>query len=496
MEILAFLQNPESYPHNTKGEIRHLETHISHVFLCGGYAYKMKKGLDLGFLDFTSLEKRKYYCQEELRLNSIFAPEIYLEVIPIYEKDGAFSFQSKGKVVEYLLKMREFEQDQILSNIVEKGEFTPDLFTELAQKLAQIHQKADSNEEISSYASASHIQKIADQNFTQTRKYLGSCISNESFERIRKFTLNFIDKNELLFKSRQESAKIRECHGDLHLNNICMYKGKIQFFDRIEFNKEFRNIDVVYDLAFLVMDLHFRKQNSAATRLINEYFEQTGDYTGAALLPFYSCIRAYVRGKVTAFRLDNSENTEREKEAITAEASSYFDLAESFANHKKAKLWITCGLSGSGKSTIARRIAAKEEFLIIRSDALRKHLTGMPLYEKGPKHIYTSEISQTTYEKLIELADFLTGFGVSVLLDAKFDRRKWRLKAMKLATEKQLDYKIVYCKADPDELKKRLKERSGDVSDADSSLIDQQVASFEEFSREEKACVLAPSADS
>jgi len=148
------------------------------------------------------------------------------------------------------------------------------------------------------------------------------------------------------------------------------------------------------------------------------------------------------------------------------------------------------------KITVARRIATKKPFVIIPSGALRKHLTGVPLYEKGPEYIYTSEISQTTYEKLIELADFLTGFGVSVLLDAKFDRRKWRLKAMKLATEKQLDYKIVFCKADPDELKKRLKERSGDVSDADSSLIDQQVASFEEFSREEKACVLAPSADS
>lgn len=495
MEILAFLKDPNSYPHETAKEIKHLETHISHIFLCGEYAYKLKKNLDLGFLDFTSLEKRKFYCEEELRLNSIFAPEIYLEVIPIYEKDGAFSFHQKGQVVEYLLKMKEFEQDLILSNIVEKGEFTADLFTELAQKLAQIHQKADSNEEISSYASASHIQKIADQNFTQTRKYLGSCISNESFERIREFTLNFIDKNESLFTGRQKSGKIRECHGDLHLNNICLFKGKIQFFDRIEFNKEFRNIDVVYDLAFLIMDFHFRKQSGIATRVQNEYFEQTGDYEGAALLSFYACLRAYIRGKVTAFRLDNSENTESEKEAITAEAKAYFELAESYAKSEKAKLWITCGLSGSGKSTVARRIAAKKPFLIIRSDALRKHITGVPLYEKGPERIYNSEISRTTYDKLIDLAEYLTGFGVSVLLDAKFDKRKWRSKAMKLAKQKQLDYKIVYCKADPDELKNRLIERSVDVSDADASLIDQQVRSFEGFSSEEEGYVLDAALD-
>ena len=490
MEILAFLQNPNSYPHETEADIRHLETHISHVFLCGEYAYKMKKGLDLGFLDFTSLEKRKYYCEEELRLNSIFAPEIYLEVIPIYKKDGAFSFQSKGKVVEYLLKMREFEQEHILSNIVEKGEFTPDLFTELAQKLAQIHQKADSNEEISSYASASHIQKIADQNFVQTHQYIGECISKSSFDKIRKFTLNFIDENELLFESRQKSGKIRECHGDLHLNNICIYKGEIQFFDRIEFNKEFRNIDVIYDLAFLIMDLHHKNQSAIATRVMNEYLEQTGDYDGAALLSFYACLRAYIRGKVISFQLDRSENTEGEKETIIAEASSYFDLAESYATKEKAKLWITSGLSGSGKSTVARRIAAKEQFVIIRSDALRKHIAEVPLYEKGPEQIYRPEVSVATYKKLIELANILTGYGVSVLLDAKFDKQKLRSQAMKLAEKKNINFRILYCRAKPDDLKKRLEQRTGDVSDADASLIDQQVKTFEDFTGEELRYIL------
>jgi len=443
-------------------------------------------------LDFSSLEKRKFYCEEELRLNSIFAPELYLEVVPIYENDGQFSFQEKGKVVEYLVKMREFKQENIFSTLVESDDFSLKLSTELAQKLADMHEKADSNPEISKFASVAHIRKIADQNFDQTAKYIGQCISKKSFERIEAFTLNFMDQHKSLFEKRQKSGKIRECHGDLHLNNICVYKDKIQFFDRIEFNKEFRNIDVVYDLAFLIMDLHFRNQQSAATRIVNEYFEQTGDYEGAALLSFYACMRAYIRGKVISFRLDNKA---QDKEAIEAEARAYFNLAESYAAEEKAKLWITTGLSGSGKSTVARRIAAKKPFLIIRSDALRKHLMGAPLYEKGPEHIYQPEVSRTTYEKLIELADFLTDIGVSVLLDAKFDKRKWRSKARNAAMEKQLDFKIIYCDAAPDELKRRLKQRSDDVSDADVSLIDQQVKTFEDFSAEEKEYVLDASVD-
>jgi aminoglycoside phosphotransferase family enzyme/gluconate kinase len=486
MEILRFLTNPDSYPHESARGIEHLETHISHIFLGGGYAYKMKKSLDLGFLDFTSLEKRKYYCEEELRLNSIFAPDIYLEVVPVYKNDGQLSFREEGEVVEYLLKMKEFKQEMIMSEIVERGDFSSDLCTELAHKLSRIHEKADSNEEISSYASVEQIRKVAEQNFAQTEKYIGRSISKKSFERIQSFTLNFIDEHKFLFEKRQEANKIRECHGDLHLKNICIFKDEIQFFDRIEFNKEFRNIDVVYDLAFLIMDLHFRDESSAATRITNEYFERTGDYEGMALLSFYACMRAYIRGKVISFRL---EDESQDQGAIEAEAKNYFDLAESYAAKEKGKLWITCGLSGSGKSTEARRIAAKEPFFIIRSDALRKHLTGVALYEKGPDHIYSAEVSRATYEKLIELADFLTSFGVSVLLDAKFDKRKWRVETMDVAERKELDFKIVYCKATPGELKKRLKERSEDVSDADASLIDRQVEAFEVFGSEEKEYV-------
>ncbi|MEX2588968.1 MAG: AAA family ATPase, partial [Chitinophagales bacterium] len=478
-----------SYPHSTSDKIRVIETHISVIFLTGDFAYKLKKPLDLGFLDFTTLEKRKFYCEEELRLNSIFAPEIYIEVLPVYEKEGKFSFQQKGKVAEYILKMRQFDQEQILSSKVESGDVSPELFTQLAQKLAYLHQKANSDQEISSYASAQAVQKIAEQNFNQTEAYIGKCISEESFENIRKSTLGFLDKNKALFETRQKSGKIRECHGDLHLNNICIYKGEIQFFDRIEFNKEFRNIDVVYDLAFLIMDLHYRKQYTAANRLMNEYFEQSGDYEGAALLPFYACVRAYIRGKVIAFRLKNQEIQTKERNEIIAEAKAYFDLAESYTKTEKTALWIMSGLSGSGKSTVARKIAEEKQFLIIRSDALRKHLTGVPLYEKGPQEIYKAEVSQETYNTLIKLAEFLTNRGVSVILDARFDKRNLRIKAMQLAEEKQLDFKIIYCQANTEELKKRLKLRSGDVSDADASLIDQQAKTFEEFTDSEKVFV-------
>lgn len=495
MEMLRFLTNPKSYPHETTAEIKHIETHISHIFLCGDYAYKLKKALDLGFLDFTTLVKRKFFCTEELRLNSIFAPDLYLDVIPVYKEDGEFTFREKGKTVEYLVKMRQFDQEQIFSSIVERKAFSIELFTDLARELARIHQKAKSGPEISRYASAAHTGEVAEQNFAQTREYIGKCISQESFDRIQKFTLNFLDSHKSLFKKRQESQKIRECHGDLHLNNICIYKGEIQFFDRIEFNKEFRNIDVVYDLAFLYMDLQYKKQYIAANRLKNEYFEQSGDYEGAALLAFYACTRAYIRGKVTAFRLNDTEANAQEKEDIVAEAKAYFDLAESYATPEKPALWITAGLSGSGKSTAARKIAAKKQFLIIRSDAIRKHLCGISLHEKGPQHIYDSETSRTTYEKLIHLAEFLTPFGVSVILDARFDKRKWRAEAMKLAAERSLNFRIVYCTAPPAELKERLKQRSGDVSDADASLIDSQITTFEDFSPEEEAQLFDPSVD-
>lgn len=487
--LIKFMMQPEFYPHKVTEPIQLIQTHISYVLLTGDYVYKVKKPVNLGFLDFSTLNARRYFCQEELRLNHLLAPEIYLEVLPITQQDHNFILGGDGEPQEYTLKMRQFSQDALLSKMLKQGKLTPELIEQLGRIVAQVHLKATTNDYIRSFGDA---QKIADaiaQNYQQSQKYIGSLQTQPQYEETKQFSDRFFSLQTLLLKQRQKNNWIRECHGDLHLDNICIWHDKIQLFDRIEFNEPFRFVDVMYDVAFLVMDLEAAGEPELANIFLNTYIEQTGDWEGLAILPLYLSRQAYVRAKINSWLWDNPTLTEENKRQAASKASNYYHLAWKYTRSRQGKLIMMSGLSGSGKTTVARQLARSLGAIHIRSDAVRKHLSGTPLEQSGDSSIYTSEMTQKTYDRLLELGTKLASLGFTVILDAKYDRRNLRSPVITQARNNQIPIEIVYCNAPEEVLRDRILVRTGDISDATVDLLESQKKAFETFTEVEKHLV-------
>ena len=306
--LIQQMLQPDFYPHPVQEPIQLLQTHISYVFLTGEYAYKVKKPTNFGFLDFTSLEKRRHFCHEELRLNRRLSPDLYLAVLPIVESTGEYQFGTEGAVQtvsEYALKMRQFPQDMLLSQLFQDGKLTPKIVQQLAMQVATFHASAVTSSEVTAYGSVASVQQVDSNNHAISTPFIGTSQTQQQQDETHAFTTPFFEQHADWFEQRQVEGKIRECHGDLHLNNVCLYQDNIQIFDCIEFNQEFRNIDVIYDVAFMVMDLQFRGRVDLANLFLNTYLEQTGDYQGAALLPLYLSMRAYIRGNVNSLALND-----------------------------------------------------------------------------------------------------------------------------------------------------------------------------------------------
>lgn len=489
--LIEAMLRPDFYPHPVREPVRLVQTHISYVLLTGEHVYKLKKPVNLGFLDFSSLEKRRFYCTEEVRLNSLNAPALYIGVLPIVERDGHFSFGAdpdRDTVVEYAVHMREFADRDLLLNVFERGELNEDHIREIAQKLADAHAAAETNETIRAYGRAQCIAEIASENYEEIRPFIGTTETEEFFTDTHAFTDRFIAENPSLFADRIAAQKIRECHGDLHLKNICFYQGEIQFFDRIEFSDQLKNIDVIYDLAFLAMDLQYRSRGDLANVLINQYLEHTGDYEGAALLPLYLTMRACVRGKVSSM-LSTDEHISSEKTAqAKEEAHNYFEHAWRYTRARKGSVIVMAGLSGSGKSTVARELAKRIDAIHIRSDVIRKHLKGVELDDHG-QEIYAPETTRKTYERLAQLGQRIAAGGQNVILDATFGKRALRRRVIEESREAKRAVRILWCTAERAVLEERLRTRQGDVSDAGPDLLPQQEAEFEDFTDEEKMIV-------
>lgn len=484
---------PGFYAHPVDVPIKVVQTHISFVVLTGPYAYKVKKPVDLGFLDFTSIEKRHHYCDEELRLNQAFAPNLYLEVVPIYEWKGRYTLhgpEEDRKIAEYAVRMRQFDESDLLVNIFERGEFDLDFAGRLGERIVNVHGTAPIVSPSDSYGSAELMAESVRQNFEPILPFVGSTVPQERFDELRAFMDTFIEKNGRLFNLRIKEGRIRECHGDLHLRNICLHKGRIELFDRIEFNDAFKNIDVMYDLAFLLMDIRYRGRRGLANRLLNTYLEATGDYVGALLLPFYQSVRALIRGEVALILSVDDEVEAPRREQARNDGLLYLEHALEYTQAAQGRLIVTCGLSGAGKSTFARTLAERIDAIHIRSDAVRKHLAGVGLTEHG-EAIYSEAYTTATYAKLIELGVLLAECGYAVILDAKFDRHDFRRKLVEKATSFDLSVRFVYCYAPLDVLKKRLSERIGDVSDATKELIDSQAEQFESFEGDEEEILIS-----
>jgi aminoglycoside phosphotransferase family enzyme/gluconate kinase len=488
--VIEAMRGPDIYPHEIKEPIQEIITHISHVFLTGKYAYKLKRPVNLGFLDFHTVDQRKYFCFEELRLNKRLSKELYLEVLPIYlsPEKGYILGETEEKLepIDWALKMNQFPQENLFSNLIEEDKLEKAQLESLGKTLAQFHLNSATDEEISHFGEPDKYLEVISQNEDTTRVYVGKYISPKDYEDIFKFQKKFVEDNRAYFKERQAHEKIRECHGDLHLDNVVLFQGASLPFDCIEFNKSFKFIDCFYDSAFLFMDLLKNGRKDLAFSFLNSYLENTGDYYGAVLLNFFTSLRAYVRGKVCLFKLESLP----EEEKLTEGAKKFFQLASDCTIAKTGKILCFSGVSGSGKSTIAKKLSDLVGALHIRSDVIRKHLGGVPLDQKGPDSLYSEDMTRKTYNVLIKKALVLSQQGLNVFLDAKFDQKEIRDELILHCKERGLSLGLIKCSAPMEVLIQRLQERVGDVSDAGESLLKSQMENFEEIEKSEASLEL------
>ncbi|MGZ3605696.1 MAG: hypothetical protein ACXU9P_12165 [Thermodesulfobacteriota bacterium] len=323
------LLRPELYPDHPR-EVKFIETHISLLFLTGNYVYKVKKPVDFGFLDFTTLAKRKFFCDQEVKLNRRLSPTIYLGVVTISKEGNRIILDDKGDLVEYAVKMRQIPEDFLMDKLLDKKQVTPKMIEAISEKLVRFYFAAETNDLIKSFAKPERVKQDTDENFEQTKKYIGVTIPREMYEGVKNRTDEFFRIKEKVFHQRIAADRIRDCHGDLRLEHI-FWEDEISIFDCIEFNERFRYTDVAADIAFLAMDLDYRGRQDLSEHLIHAFVGESGDHGLMGVLDFYKCYRAYVRGKVESFRLDDPHMPEAEKKEALKRARRYFDLAHRYS---------------------------------------------------------------------------------------------------------------------------------------------------------------------
>jgi uncharacterized protein len=483
--VVQAMLRPEFYPHPVQGEVELLQTHVSYVFLTGDYVYKVKKPVNYGFLDFSTLEKRQHFCHEELRLNKRGAADLYLEVVSIGQSGDSFSLGS-GEPVEYAVKMKQFPQNALLSEMFDRGDVTTKTMEDLARVVATFHANSDSNDHIRTYGTVEKIRQAFDENYDQSAGFVamladGGPQTQKQFDETKAYSDRIFAEKADLFVDRVKADKIRECHGDAHLRNIALWNGAITLFDCIEFNEPFRFVDTMYDLGFICMDLDARKRPDLANALLNAYLEQTGDWEGLQVLPLYLSRQAYVRAKVTSFLLGDPSVPDAVKQDAANTAADYYKLSWDYTAPKTGKLIVMAGLSGSGKSTTAKQLAQKHNAIHLRSDAVRKHLGGISVEERGDAELYGPEMTQKTYDRLLSLGKTLVETGYTVILDAKYDRVALRAGAIAAGAT------ILHCDAPAEVLASRVAARTGDIADATPEVLAQQT--MEAFTELERSVV-------
>ncbi len=474
------------YPHACKEPIKLIQTHCSYVLLTGDFVYKLKKPVNFGFLNYSTLDLRHHFCHEELRLNQRGAAELYLEVLPITLQDEQYQLNGTGEPAEYALKMREFPSEGLFSTMFENGKLNESHIEELGRVVARYHSKIETNDYIRSFGEIPQVRASFDENYEQTTNYIDGPQTRQQFDETKQYTDKFFAERAEVFQTRMVNNFIRECHGDLHMQNICMWHEQILLFDCIEFNEPFRFVDVMYDVAFTVMDLEARQRKDLANVFLNTYAEQTGDWEGLEVLPLYMSRQAYVRAKVISFLLDDPAVPTAVKEESAQTAAAYYTQAWEYTQPRQGQLILMSGVSGSGKSTAARHLAKQIGAIHLRSDAVRKHLGGVLLYERGGSDLYSAEMTAKTYGRLLELGILLTSQGFKVILDAKYDRAALRGDAIAQSQSHNIPLQIIECTAPVEVLQERLHNRTGDIADATADLLSSQLQNAEPFSDSEK----------
>jgi hypothetical protein len=459
---------PRFFPRKPKIE----ETHISWVLLTGHDAYKIKKAVDLGFLDFSTLELRRLYCNEELRLNRRLAPELYLDVVAI----GGTPEQpvlDKGPAIDYAVHMRRFAQTNLMDRMLTHGRITPDHIDKLAAVIADFHNALPSAAADSPFCATSSIQIAAMQNFEQLPQLLSAPKDLAMLEAVHQTSELEFSACEPLFRLRAAAGYVRECHGDLHLGNIVVLDDMPIPFDCIEFSAALRWIDVISEISFTVMDLLQRGRPQLGWRLLNAYLENTGDYSGVGVLRFYLAYRAMVRAKIAAIRARQRGAAKARHELKSCR--SYLGLAHECLTRRRPALIITHGLPGCGKSTFAQLALERMGAIRIRSDVERKRLFGLAALADSKAQIdadiYSEDATRRTYARLKELARGLIAAGFPVIVDAAFLLHAEREGFRALAQEMAAPFVIASVQADAAVLAERLAQRSSRGNDASEAGI-------------------------
>jgi len=482
--LVEALKEPSAYPHPV-ATVEFVQTHISSVFLTGDYVYKLKKPVNFGFLDFTSLKKRRHFCQEELRLNSRLAPSTYLKVEPVTLSCGRVALGGEGEVVDYAVVMRQMDLSRMGPEVLKRGELNQGLIEQLVEILVPFYQKAATGGEIDALGRVEAVKFNTDENFAQTADYQGVCLSEERFGQIKAFTDRFYEERADLFARRITEGRIRECHGDLHLANIC-FEDEPVIFDGIEFNERFRYSDVAADLAFLAMDLDFNGLADLSRHLVETYTARSGDRELVQLIDFYKCYRAYVRGKIHSFTWDDEAVRGQAKADNLKAAKRYFTLAHAYAQGASAPVLVVVhGLMGTGKSALGRWLFGAYGWLLIRSDVVRKKLAGLteatPVHDPYNQGLYSPRMSAKTYAEMFCQAQGFLEAGVSVILDASFKNPKERAEAAELARRTGARLLFIKTVCAPDEQQRRLAGRQPgrEASDGRLELMAAQGRDFE-----------------
>jgi aminoglycoside phosphotransferase family enzyme/predicted kinase len=489
--LIDALSRPVAYPHPVD-RVEVLQTHISYVLLAGEFAYKIKKPVNLGFLDFSTLEARQRYCEEELRLNRRTAADLYLATVRITGSVAAPKLDGDGPAIEYAVRMRRFAQDDLLDSMAKRGACSPAIVDALARKLAAFHTTVAVAGPDSPYGTAERVMAPPRANFDHIEELIGESPDVPQLERLRIWTDREGARLTPVLAERRRDGFVRECHGDLHLGNIALIGGKPTPFDCIEFNADLRWIDVMNEVAFLVMDLADHRLPDLAIRCLNAYCEATGDYAGLAVLRFYMVYRAMVRAKIACIRMQQPGIAAGVNAATEAEYRGYLHLAERLAHRGTTALVLTHGLSGSGKTTVAGILAERFGAIRIRSDVERKRLFGLEASARTSSAvgsgIYDPEATRRTYARLADLARSVIAAGWPVIVDATFLRKAERIAFRDLARELAVPVVVVSCTAPDSALRARILSRDqtrADASEAGLEVLARQRDSYEPASRDE-----------
>lgn len=491
---LQALLTPAAYPHATANiEVR--ETHISWVILTGSCAYKIKKPLKLDFIDASTLERRRHLCEEELRLNRRFAPELYLDLVSITASAEGVAIGGEGAVVEYAVRMQQFPETDELPSLLARDAVHPQQLSALGEFIAQVHLKAEAAPRERAPEKTEKLYQAVFGNLAQLLAHLKGVDASPRLNSLIDWTHDTGQALEAVFRLREQQGFVRECHGDLHAANIVRLQDRLVPFDCLEFNPDLRWLDVIDDISFLVMDLVSHERGDLALSLLSRYLEVTGDYDGLRVLAFCAVYRALVRAKVDALTIETvpgraSEFRKRLQQRLRA--------ASQWTTRAKPALILMHGASGSGKSWLSARLVPELQAVRIRSDLERKRLAGLDPQQSAAapvrKGIYSPEFSHRTYGRLAECAEHCLNARLNTIVDASFleqaDRRMFRGLAQRMG----VPCYVVSCQADPVTLAQRLEERSAarsDPSDANLSVLDTQLREFEPFEAAEERSVIA-----